>query len=89
MSIFPKLFFALVGCDFAQLAFSSAGHFRVSLVKIYPFPRIPPGQAGKFIQSKAAAGKGQGARRLVSGQQRLPAEYTPRRKSGTRPALSN
>jgi hypothetical protein len=33
VSIFPKLFLALMGRNLAQLAFSSAGHFSVSLLK--------------------------------------------------------
>jgi hypothetical protein len=47
VSIFPKLFFALVGRNFAQLAFSSAGHFSVSLSKVGPIPGFSPGPAGK------------------------------------------
>jgi hypothetical protein len=68
VSIFPKLFLALVGRNFTQLAFSSAGHFSVSLKEYvkqdgllqeggppkkilegHPFPRVFPGQAGKFV----------------------------------------
>jgi hypothetical protein len=66
VSVLPKLLFPLVGRDFSQFAFSSAGHFKISSSQDYPRFRPEQKPAG-FASMKHPAKKVKGPKKVSQG----------------------